>query len=505
MACEACIRGHRVSGCNHHDRKLLPIAKKGRPVSQCNHCRHMRKSRSAHVKCDCGERFALLKEQAKNGVKAISSAKEGKGGKIGKGSFTVAGTSLSENNNSKSVQIPCSCGHGGRCTCALKKEPPHLDAVPEFSAPLSSCGSVLEPRTKPRLQMTHSESSLTTFANGHHKPTHKHHGSTHGTCPYSIPVVGHTGHTFGERNGCTKTSSSVPSSASAQKIRRIKSEKSSPDLRTYPGDSIAPLELTPRPSLPIKSSSTRGRIQAALSVDTNHPSLSTMHDFSSQELLPSSDSESYQFSAGLYTPNSAGWPPSFSQYDSSTSYDEQLSSRMDLETYLRLNAPPALTNSTSGDERDDIGPFGGPSPPYGLRNGSESSDHTDSDQYHLSTTSSYVGLPQGGQRHVGNKPYDGIEFDRLLVSRLPISTTSGSLDSFESGLAANDGIFDAGDLGLGSYGSATSFSENSPEHIIGSSKPMGSPSSLVVSPSSINPTPDESDYLWMAPWSGGAP
>lgn len=108
MACEACIRGHRVSGCNHSgqfpilppwvamhvlcrlstpnpsgnvklivrntiDRKLLPIAKKGRPVSQCSHCRHMRKSRSAHVKCDCGERLAFLKEQAKNG-KPIPSA-----------------------------------------------------------------------------------------------------------------------------------------------------------------------------------------------------------------------------------------------------------------------------------------------------------------------------------------------------------------------------------------------------------------------------------------------
>jgi hypothetical protein len=112
MACEACIRGHRVSGCNHHgqfrfpfvhphcywppafrrgrrraraaltsefeadddcdpctDRKLLPIAKKGRPVSQCNHCRSMRKSRSAHVKCDCGERIAAMKEQAKNGIR----------------------------------------------------------------------------------------------------------------------------------------------------------------------------------------------------------------------------------------------------------------------------------------------------------------------------------------------------------------------------------------------------------------------------------------------------
>lgn len=40
----------------HPDRPLQHINKKGRPVSQCQHCRAMRKSRSAHIKCDCGEK-----------------------------------------------------------------------------------------------------------------------------------------------------------------------------------------------------------------------------------------------------------------------------------------------------------------------------------------------------------------------------------------------------------------------------------------------------------------
>jgi len=44
-----------TSQCNT-DRTLQHIAKKGRPVSQCTHCRTLRKSRSAHVKCDCGEK-----------------------------------------------------------------------------------------------------------------------------------------------------------------------------------------------------------------------------------------------------------------------------------------------------------------------------------------------------------------------------------------------------------------------------------------------------------------
>ena len=38
------------------DRPLQHINKKGRPVSQCQHCRTMRKARSSHVKCDCGEK-----------------------------------------------------------------------------------------------------------------------------------------------------------------------------------------------------------------------------------------------------------------------------------------------------------------------------------------------------------------------------------------------------------------------------------------------------------------
>lgn len=36
------------------DRPLQVVPKKGRPVSQCQHCRTMRKTRSAHIKCGCG-------------------------------------------------------------------------------------------------------------------------------------------------------------------------------------------------------------------------------------------------------------------------------------------------------------------------------------------------------------------------------------------------------------------------------------------------------------------
>jgi hypothetical protein len=112
-ACDACVRGHRVSSCQHQgkqppkpidttftapcerpvslqypamlahqlrrladtfqrtlgtiefradkfvfwaDRPLVHINKKGRPVSQCPHCRGLRKARAQHVKCDCAEK-----------------------------------------------------------------------------------------------------------------------------------------------------------------------------------------------------------------------------------------------------------------------------------------------------------------------------------------------------------------------------------------------------------------------------------------------------------------
>lgn len=75
-ACEACVRGHRVSSCHHSGtflessvgddglimanaqvgRPLTHINKKGRPVSQCPHCRGLRKSRTTHVKCECGDK-----------------------------------------------------------------------------------------------------------------------------------------------------------------------------------------------------------------------------------------------------------------------------------------------------------------------------------------------------------------------------------------------------------------------------------------------------------------
>ncbi|RPD59361.1 hypothetical protein L226DRAFT_495291 [Lentinus tigrinus ALCF2SS1-7] len=53
FACESCIKGHRSSGCQHTDRPLFEVKKKGRPVSQCEKCRELRKTKRMHGKCTC--------------------------------------------------------------------------------------------------------------------------------------------------------------------------------------------------------------------------------------------------------------------------------------------------------------------------------------------------------------------------------------------------------------------------------------------------------------------
>ncbi|KOC16070.1 hypothetical protein AFLA70_376g000961 [Aspergillus flavus AF70] len=37
-ACGPCVRGHRVSTCEHHDRTLIRINRKGRPFVTCSVC-----------------------------------------------------------------------------------------------------------------------------------------------------------------------------------------------------------------------------------------------------------------------------------------------------------------------------------------------------------------------------------------------------------------------------------------------------------------------------------
>ncbi|KND87821.1 Copper resistance protein CRF1 [Tolypocladium ophioglossoides CBS 100239] len=127
-ACEACIRGHRARSCDHHGeylgRPLQSVRKKGRPASQCGHCRSMRKSRSAHVKCDCGKR-------ARDAEMGRASPQSGKCElQAVLDSFIHFAPSLL----TVSFAAKCNCFEDGKCKCAFKQEPLALVTVPQANS-----------------------------------------------------------------------------------------------------------------------------------------------------------------------------------------------------------------------------------------------------------------------------------------------------------------------------------------------------------------------------------
>ena len=147
------------------ERPLQHINKKGRPVSQCPHCRGLRKSRSSHVKCECGDK--------------PSDKYDARGTETQKDSIVGCADSVSGEAHS------CACMTGQRCSCALKKE--YLESVPENPAPNRPRSRANTDTRKPRLSTTYSDPSVTHFANGHHKPVHRHNHAGQECAPYKIP------------------------------------------------------------------------------------------------------------------------------------------------------------------------------------------------------------------------------------------------------------------------------------------------------------------------------
>ncbi|KIW04195.1 uncharacterized protein PV09_04503 [Verruconis gallopava] len=145
-ACQSCIRGHRVSNCTHADRELFPIAPKGRPVKQCEHCRTARKDKSHHAKCNCGNKKH----------KDVSSE-----------------------SGPKIEGFGCSCHKpGNKCVCGIKSEAADLRIQEQLLR------RPLPVKSRPTLDTRVSESVLTT---GHPKPQHRN-TLGHTSCqPYQKP------------------------------------------------------------------------------------------------------------------------------------------------------------------------------------------------------------------------------------------------------------------------------------------------------------------------------
>ncbi|KAL2255471.1 hypothetical protein VTK26DRAFT_3286 [Humicola hyalothermophila] len=192
----------------------------------------MRKSRSAHVKCDCGEKTTKCVHLRP----VVEGHKES-----------------------------CCCNHGGRCTCSHKREP-QLDTVPESDsdgmATSQSKSSKASSRARRRANTTNSDAMLPFDALGHHKPMHRHAKASQKSGPYQL----HRGNTMpasrSARNrsmedlfGAASTAASRSATGDdggnglSQVQRRVKSEAASPLLEGSPSlaqlnGQLPPLDLS---------------------------------------------------------------------------------------------------------------------------------------------------------------------------------------------------------------------------------------------------------------------
>ncbi|GBB89962.1 hypothetical protein RclHR1_16800005 [Rhizophagus clarus] len=102
-ACATCIKGHRSTACQHSDRQLFVIKRKGRPITQCSHCRELRKTQKVHVKCNCNEKKKeeSILSQPPQGILADDNY------------WPTSGSKTSV----EALLNPCQCLTGAKCIC----------------------------------------------------------------------------------------------------------------------------------------------------------------------------------------------------------------------------------------------------------------------------------------------------------------------------------------------------------------------------------------------------
>lgn len=402
------------------DRPLTHINKKGRPVSQCPHCRGLRKSRATHVKCDCGDK-PHGKEDCAHLDKG-DSKREHVEKRIEAGS-----------DHSTVDHNVCCCSHGGRCSCALKKD--HLDPVPEIDFPATSHPSSTRSK-KPPLSATHSDGSLTVFANGHHKPVHKlNHAAHECGLPYKIPrphsIHGHSAlaqksmdHLPLARSVEDDSSQFQDSITSAQQeVRLVRSEHGSPGPRSVPSFEQLNGQL---PQLDLSYSAYNGNFTSSPMDDYKlyEPYMATPEEplLSAALSMPPVDWSAFDLDNG--TLNAAySQPPSYASFDQGNVQH------------------PGLTTSSSGEasEVEDLIAQSLPSPevsepPSQYR--SSSSEQPALESYQLDQATSFVGMPQISALAGSN--LENITYDSFFQGA---TASPAEFEDFRNGTQADPGAF----------------------------------------------------------------
>ncbi|CAI2169910.1 13201_t:CDS:2 [Funneliformis geosporum] len=116
-ACATCIKGHRSTACQHSDRPLFVIKRKGRPITQCSHCRELRKTQKVHVKCNCVER--KKEESHLPQPQAISILPQGIPNRdyITDNQSSYNGSTSEDKTSVGALLNPCQCLTGAKCIC----------------------------------------------------------------------------------------------------------------------------------------------------------------------------------------------------------------------------------------------------------------------------------------------------------------------------------------------------------------------------------------------------
>ncbi|MBW0475881.1 hypothetical protein O181_015596 [Austropuccinia psidii MF-1] len=161
FACGACIKGHRSTSCNHTNRTLVEIGKKGRPPTQCNHCRELRKINKVHTKCVCGDKPIKSTRTPiilPNGITSLIESEP------------LATTKTKKQSSDKSdlaqqIFNPCLCTIGGTCCCCSQSSNSKSSLQTNASnstASTPSSNRFPNPSSSPSISNTHSEVNFST-------------------------------------------------------------------------------------------------------------------------------------------------------------------------------------------------------------------------------------------------------------------------------------------------------------------------------------------------------
>lgn len=369
-----------MSSCHHNERPLHKVAPKGRPVSQCPHCRSLRKARAQHVRCECVEK---VHSEADCPHKKLEQRPE---------------------------PSTCCCSHGSRCTCSLKKDlhkEHHLESVPEDAMCDMATPESFDIRPRSSIS-TPSESKMTVFANGHHKPVHKHNDAAHTRgLPYTIPrshtIHGHSELAQRSVDSLPHTKRSLLShepvtsqdsiTSVPQPTRQVKSEHGSPEL-TGTDAKLAPINT----ALPCLDSnySPYGILSGANSPITCGGLPLHLPDQLSDSYFgypPSNpDFDAPLHSAGI-NPPSVDWSSFNIPYDPNGDYSTAPSQPPSYASFdLSHLSHPGLTSSSG--EISEAEEYSTISEPPGNLPIEVKFDAVDIDQSRLSSASSMMAMPQ---------------------------------------------------------------------------------------------------------------